>query len=64
MKSIRCASVLLCNFKKGKTASESHQILINVFGEGVITTRQYRNLFKRFQDDGTSLKDYKTRKMT
>ena len=48
----------LYDFKQGKTASESHQTLVNVFGEDVITTHQCQNRFKHFQDGNTSLEDY------
>ena len=41
---------LLYDVKQGKAASKSYYTLVNVFGEGVITTRQCQNWFKRFQN--------------
>ena len=54
---------LLYDFKQGRTVSESHHTIVNVFSEGVITRGSCQNWFKCFQDGYTSLKNYKTRKI-
>ncbi|KIH54670.1 hypothetical protein ANCDUO_15183 [Ancylostoma duodenale] len=53
--SIRCC--LLYDFKRGKTASESHRDLCDAFGQDVISERQCERWFHKFRSGNESLED-------
>ncbi|KIH51241.1 hypothetical protein ANCDUO_18674 [Ancylostoma duodenale] len=48
---------LLYDFKRGKTAAESHRDLCGAFGQDVVSERQCQRWFLRFRSGDESLED-------
>ena len=53
----RLRAYMLYDFKQGKTATESHRILCELFGDDVPSVRQCQRWFQRFQEGDESLED-------
>ena len=53
--------ILLYYFRKGKNAVQARKKLYDVYGEKLLTERQYQNWFARFRSEDFVLKDSASR---
>ncbi|GFY08010.1 histone-lysine N-methyltransferase SETMAR [Trichonephila clavipes] len=49
--------ILLLYYRKCKNAIQARKKLTDVYGEGVLTVRQYQNWFAKFRSDNFDVED-------